>query len=70
MSGRKKNKSWTAMTFKMEDSIAARLSEHHDKTGIPMTLTVERALEIYLDEYDRTGQVRLPGDGCAGAGGA
>lgn len=60
MAGRKKIKNWTAMTFKLENGIASRLSEYHEKTGIPMTLAVERALAIYLDEYDKTGRVALP----------
>lgn len=62
MAGKKK-KDWTAMTFKLDERVAGRLSEYNQKTGIPMTLAVERALEIYLDDYDKTGQVRLPGDG-------
>lgn len=62
MAGKKK-KSWTAMTFKLDERVAGRLSEYNQKTGIPMTLTVERALEIYLDEFDRTGQVRIPDNG-------
>lgn len=67
MAGKKK-KDWTAMTFKLDERVACRLSEYNQKTGIPMTLAVERALEIYLDEFDRTGQVRVPGDGGNGNG--
>lgn len=69
MAGRKKTKNWTAMTFKLENGIASRLSEYHEETGIPMTLAVERALAIYLDEYDKTGRVALP-DREGDAGGA
>lgn len=43
-------KDYISQTFKMRTDLVKRLDEYREKTGVPKTFAVEKALEQYLDE--------------------
>lgn len=45
-----KSKDHVSKTFKIRADLAKRLDEYREKTGVPNTFAVEKALEKYLDE--------------------
>lgn len=49
-----KNKDYISQTFKLRTDIAVRLESYKNKTGVPKTFTVEKALEEYLDKMEKS----------------
>lgn len=45
-----KNKDFVPTALKLRADLAARLEAYKDRTGVPKTFTIEKALEQYLDK--------------------
>lgn len=41
-----------AITVKMDQATYDRLDEFHKRSGQPKTVTIERAVNMYIDQYD------------------
>ena len=50
---RKKTKEYRPLTIRMDAAVYERLSDYSEESGQPKTVAVERALTMFIDEYDR-----------------
>lgn len=44
-------KEYRPMSFKLDAEICGRLNAYSEESGVPKTKVVERALDMYLEEY-------------------
>ena len=54
---KKQTKEYRGFHCKLDKALNDRLDRHAEETYLSKTATVERALKMYFEHYDRTGQV-------------
>lgn len=50
-------KDYKMLNCKLERPVADRLDNFVKQTGLSKTVTVEKALEAYIDKYEKTGKI-------------
>ena len=58
--GRPRGRTTTATSFSLNTEILARLDEYSEKSMVPKTKIVEKAITEYLDKQDRTEFTKNP----------
>lgn len=52
-----RKKDYKLINCKIEREIAERLEKFTEETGLSKTVSIEKALIRYLDNYDKTGKI-------------
>lgn len=49
----KKKKEWDPISIRMDQKLNNRLIDYCDRSGQSKTVAIERAVEAYIDAYDK-----------------
>ena len=53
MAARPRTKEYKSVTIRMEMTVYDRLSNFCEESGQPKTVAIERALNMYMDDYEK-----------------
>lgn len=52
-----KRKDFIPLNIKLDKPVAEELEKFTEKTGLSKTATVENALKVYIEQYNKTGKI-------------